>query len=407
MTERLYLSDPFLFEFEATVSRKLDLNGTIGLVLDRTCFYPTGGGQEHDTGTLDGAQVTDVYTDDEGNLIHILDRDVPETAVAGRVDSRRRLASMQHHSAQHLTSAIIARLYGLETLSSHISIDTPTTIDVPGSLSEAELSRVEDEVNSVVRSDRAIRSYSITDAKVSKIPFRRPPKVSGEIRVVEIEGIDYSACGGTHCTRTGMLGVVKILRIERRGEKSRIHFVAGESALANYRLCFDIVSAAARRLDTHPEGILERVVQQSEQLHAAQKELDALREEKLGWDAKELAAGGEVMGPFRVVRKIYRDRSPQEVRGLARLLQDAEGVIAFLATFDGARFILTVTCAPETGVDANELVRRLMREIGGRGGGDARLAQGGAAAAEEQLVAFLESAPSRIRSPLLSGTPPA
>lgn len=386
-TERVYLTDPFCWEFTANVVEKKELpEGRQVVLLDRTCFYPTGGGQEHDKGTLGGATVLDIENDEYGNIVHIVDRPIEGTVVKGAVDGSRRFAFMQHHSAQHLVSAVLDQLPGLETVSSHISIDSPTTIDVPGtSVAEADLLRVEDTANEMIWQDRPIRSYMITNEQVRSLPFRRPPKVSGEIRVVEIEKYDYSACGGTHCTRTGMIGVCKILRAERRGDKTRVHLVAGRRALETFQSEHAIVTLTARKLDTGPEGIAAALERHSEALRAAQDELEKLREEKMQWEAKAIAAKAEVVDGIRLVTLGLRDRTPQAIRALASQLQHEPGVVALIAAYDGARLTLTVTCAEDTGIRANELIRKQLAEIGGRGGGDARLAQGGGGASEEQF----------------------
>ena len=389
-TELAYLADPFQLEFDAEIVGRVVLpDGRAGVILPKTFFFPTGGGQEHDTGTLGDARVTDVLVDDAGTVVHVVDREVQRAHVRATIDRARRLAFMQHHSAQHLLSHALDDTLKLETVSANINLDTPSTIDLAiGARGDVDLTPGENRANALIYEDRPIKSYFISDDQIPMIPFRRPPKVSGQIRVVEIEGMDYSACGGTHCTRTGMLGVIKILKTERRAEKLRVYFVAGQRAFEYFQNLHSIVTQVARQFDTNPETIGEAVEKQREALRAAQRELEELKVERVTLEARRLAAGAPVFDSIRLVTASFRERAPQELRALAVLLQNEPGVVAVLASYDGAKLSLVVACARDTGVSANQLIRKQLAEIGGRGGGDAQLAQGGGAASEAQFQLF-------------------
>ncbi len=398
-TELGYVAEPFRFEFDAEIVERVALpDGRKGVVLSKTYFYPTGGGQEHDEGTLGNARVNDVLIDDAGVVVHVVDREVPDTRVPAKIDAKRRFAFMQHHSAQHLLSQTLERTLGLETISSRISIESPTTIDLPASaVDEKKLERAEDLANSIIYEDRPIKSYVVPEAQISTVPLRRPPKVSGQIRIVEIEGFDYSACGGTHCTRTGMLGLIKILKTERRGEETRVYFVAGERALQYFREEHAVLTQLSQRLNANPQTAVDALERQFELLRAAQAEVQQLQAEKLVLEAKQLAASAEAMNSRRLVVASFRDRPVQELRALAMMLQNEPALVSLLTTYDGAKIGLTVTCAKETGLNANQVIHTLLAPIGGRGGGDARLAQGGGALAEPRLDAWLTHAKNQTR----------
>ncbi|MBI4787132.1 MAG: hypothetical protein HY782_08820 [Chloroflexi bacterium] len=398
-TARGYLDDPFRFEFDADVIGKVTLpDGRQGVLLAETYFYPTGGGQEHDTGMLGEAQVVDVFVDDAGNVVHVVDGEVTGRQVPAKIDRERRFGFLQQHSAQHLLSAVLEDMEGLETISAKISIDSPTTIDVPlANLGEHDWLRVQDRANALIYADRQIKSYFIREPEIATVPFRRPPKVSGQIRVVEIDGVDYSACGGTHCTRTGMIGVLKILKSERRADKLRVYFVAGRQALSYFQNYYAILTQVARQLNTNPEAVAQNVQRQQEQLRAAQVELEALAAERLPLEAKRLVATAEPFESIKLVIATFPDRTAQQLRALAGLLQNEPGMVALLATYDGMKLALAVACAADTAVSASELLRKHLSQIGGRGGGDARLAQGGGAATEEQWQAFFANTRKFIR----------
>jgi alanyl-tRNA synthetase len=389
-TERGYQTDPFCWEFQADITGRIALpDGRKGVLLAKTYFYPTGGGQEHDTGTLGDAMVTDVIADDEGNIIHVVDRDLGENTVPARIDGSRRFAFMQQHSGQHLLSQAFERELGLETVSAHMSIDSPSTIDLKASDVRQDLiARVERSANAMIYQDLPIQSYFVPGDKIATVPLRRPPKVQGQVRIVEIEGYDYSACGGTHCTRSGMIGVVKVLKSERRGDRVRIYFAAGGRALQYFQDYYAILTRIAQLYSTSPDSVVPLIERQLEAQQAQQKDLQELQAMRIAMEANQLVARAEVFDGIKLVAASFRDRSPRDLRTLASVLQNEPGVIALLASYDGEKLTLTVTCARDTGVSANELIRKQLAEISGRGGGDAQLAQGGGAADEKQVESF-------------------
>lgn len=389
-TELAYLIDPLCFEFDAEISARVTLpDGRAGVILPKTFFFPTGGGQEHDTGALGDARVTDVLIDDAGVVVHIVERAVPDARVRATIDRARRFAFMQHHSAQHLLSQAILDALGIASVSANINIATPSTIDLAiGARGDVDLTPGENLANALIYEDRAIKSYFVSDDQIATVPFRTPPKVAGQIRVVEIEGFDYSACGGTHCARTGQIGVVKIVKTERRADKLRVHFIAGQRALEYFQSVHSSVTQIARQFDANYDALGEVIARQRDALRAAQKELEELKTERLTFEAQRLVADARACGSINLIVASFRDRAPQELRALALLLQDAPGVVAVLGSYDGAKVSLAVACASDTGIRANDLIRQQLAEIGGRGGGDAKLAQGGGAASEEQFQAW-------------------
>ena len=391
----LYQQDPLRLEFEAQVREKLALpGGRLGLILARSYFYPTGGGQEHDTGSIGPARVLDVYKQgDPPVLVHVVDQDVPSGPLPARIDPLRRLRAMQHHTAQHLLSQCFLRLFGLETLSANINTDTPSTVDFAFTeLSPEQLRQVEDLANQVVYENRAVKSYFVAPEDIARVPLRRPPKVSENIRIIEIDGYDHSACGGTHVLQTGMIGVVKILRTERQNDKTRVNFIAGWQALETFQAYHAMLSSLAGQLNVGLPELPQTVQRQIELLRAAQKELQGLRLERLGWEARSLAEQAIQFGERRGVVSSFENRPVSELRTLADALRGMPGVAAVLASYDGQKLSLIVACAPQSGLDARQLLQTLLGEVGGRGGGDAQIAQGGGSASPEQLQALLEHA---------------
>lgn len=398
MTGLLYQDDPLLLDFSAEVIETFRLpDGRVGALLRETAFYPTGGGQEHDTGFIGQASVLDVYKDGD-RVVHVLDRDLPCGAHPARVDRERRLRAMQHHTAQHILSACFLREAGLPTVSANINGDTPSTLDLQADgIAPEALERVERAANAVVFEDRPVKFYFITDADVPRIPFRRPPKVSGRIRVVEVEGLDYSPCGGTHCPCTGMIGLIKIVRTENINHKLRVHFVAGWQALETFRLLHEATRRTADLLSARPEDLPALAQRLLDQTAALRAELEALRTEAMGAEAHRLAQEAEAIGGRRLVVRRYVDRPVAELRLLGSRLAAGANLVAVLAAQEGGKLSLVVAAAPGSGVDARDLLTRLLAPLGGRGGGDASLAQGGARS-EVAIETILEQAGQWILS---------
>ncbi|MFZ5920064.1 MAG: alanyl-tRNA editing protein [Chloroflexota bacterium] len=384
MTEQLYFDDPLTLDFTAEVTQVLTLpDGRFGAVLPRTYFYPTSGGQEHDTGSLGPARVLDVVKQD-GEILHVLDRKVDPGLHPARIDGERRFRHMQHHTGQHILSAAFIEVLGIDSISANINGDSPSTIDLDtdpasttGAVSGSDLNRVETFTNGVLFENRPVKSYYVTDADVPNIPFRKPPKVTGRIRVVEVDGLDITPCGGTHCLSTGMVGVLKIVRTERANQKLRVHFVAGAQALEFFQQAQAAAQGAALALDTGLDGVVGSIERLQAQLKQASFELDNLREIALELEAGKLAEAAGPVGTRRLVTALFEGRDPADLRILAQKLRGRAGTVSLLVAFDGRKLSLVASCADDTGLDARDLLQKHLAPFGGRGGGDARLAQGG------------------------------
>ncbi|MFZ6029701.1 MAG: alanyl-tRNA editing protein [Chloroflexota bacterium] len=400
----LHYDDPDCTCFTALVQETIDLpDGRMGVVLDRTYFYATGGGQEHDTGALGAARVVDVFKDEtRGVIVHVLTESTPASElpagkITGQIDAERRMRHRQHHSAQHLLTQCFIRLFGLETLSANINGTSPSTLDVPfTSLSKDDLDRAESLANQIIYENRAIKSYLVTPEALSKLPLRKAPKVSADIRIVEIEGCDYSACGGTHVYQTGQIGLLKVVKTERQNDRLRVHFIAGWQALQTFRAYFEALNNLANQMSAAPFDVPGLVARQSEQLQAIQKELQALRLEQIGGEARRLAANATSLDGQRLAVVGFENRPPLELRALADGLKAEAGLIAVLTSFDGQKLSVLVTCAADTGLSAADLLRSLLVPLNGRGGGSPQMAQGGGPAAPEQQRVFHETLQAHV-----------
>jgi alanyl-tRNA synthetase len=394
-SQLLYQQDPTLLRFDTTVVEVLTLpDGRTGAILDRSYFYPTGGGQEHDTGNLGTARVVDVFMDEQtARLVHVVQEEVDVGAVVGHIDAERRLRHMQSHTAQHLLTQCVLRQAGFETVSANINGYSPSTLDIVASnISSTDLEAAELQANRVIYENRVVKTYFVSPEELHAIPLRRPPKVSENIRIVEIDGYDYSPCGGTHVLNTGSIGLVKVLKAERQNDKTRIHFVAGLQAFELFRHMYASLTGMSAQMSTGWQELPGVVSKLIEQQAALQKELKALQHASLISEARELAARAQQAAGVRLVRAGFEDRPISELRSIAEQLKQVPDLVACLASYDGQKLSLIVTCGEASGRDARLLLSQQLTKVGGRGGGDARLAQGGGVATADEFSSFLQEA---------------
>lgn len=379
MTRKCYFDNPLETEFTAEVIETLRDARGFGVILAETAFYPTSGGQAHDTGVLGDSRVVDVVVDDDERIIHYLNKEIEVGAYPAKIDWERRFANMQHHTGQHILSAAFWQEMKLETLSSHISGETPSTIDFDiDALTPEEIARVEDVANAIIFENRIVKTYFVSSK--SEVSFRRPPKVDGEIRVIEIDGFDYSACGGTHTPQTGMVGTLKVVKTERVNQKLRVHFVAGTQALAYFDSLQTAATKTAALLDVGIADMPETLARLQSQLKDAERELKSLRDMKLDVEAQKMVQLAEPIEEKWLATAVFENRDPGELRALAFKLRQYPKMVALLAVHDGKKLSLVVACANDVELNANELLQDHLAPFGGRGGGDKSIAQGGGAA---------------------------
>lgn len=389
-----YWTEPFTWDFETRVVQKTNLGSNqFEVILEKSYFYPTAGGQSYDTGLVGEARVIDVFRAENGVVVHRVEGEVPGPVVIARIDGARRLGHMQHHSAQHMVSRALEERLGLETLSARISIDSFSTIDVADvEVSRADWQEIERRVNQLVCENRPIKTYFVTQDQLHTVPLRRPPKVTGQIRIVEIDAYDYSACGGTHCPTTGMIGLIKIVKTERKNKKLRLHFAAGQQALTVFQQAHDVLTDLCLGLNTRPEELGRLVNQQMEQLAVAQREIKRLQASMVSFEAEQLSTQAEPIGQVRLVNRLYPNRSIGDLRELAKWLITQDNLVAVLAGHEAEKLSLVIGCAPGTGLSARTLLDRCLAPISGKGSGDERLAQGGGHASAGQAAQILTQA---------------
>ncbi len=387
MTERLYHADSSLREFSAhIVERTTSERGPV-VVLDRTAFYPTSGGQPHDTGTLDGIVVQDVWENDDGSVVHLLERFPDADAVRGAIDWKRRFDHMQQHTGQHLLSAGCVHVLDAPTVSFHLgSEDSTIDLNVP-ELDWESAFRVEADVNRIIWENRPVEVHVVDEAHIHTVPLRRPPKVTGAIRVIWIKGYEAAACGGTHVERTAQVGLLKITRIERYKGGIRVGFRCGGRALADYQRVLRTAQDVSADLSVHPDQLANAVGRLRDEAKDARRAARAAEDALMAIEAERLWADTtEVDGVRRVVAYLA-DETYDQSRTIAAHACSHPHTLALLAVSDAKGVRLVCQRSDDLPhLDAAEILRRVAHTLGGRAGGMASLAQGGAPAASEEAV---------------------
>jgi len=376
VTERLYYSDSHLIEFDARVVDLSDrVSGWTAIVLDRTAFYPTGGGQPSDTGTLNGARVEECIDDGENGVLHVIKGAAPSRGalVHGRVDWSRRLDHMQQHTGQHILSQAFVTLFNAPTKSFRV-LDASCEIDVDLNTPTSEvIERAVELANNVVWEDRAITIRNVTSTEAAELPLRKEPARDGDLRLIEIEGFDLTPCGGTHAYRTGEVGMIGVRSWERAKGLTRIEFVAGTRALADYRKANKSAREVAALFSTGRDDAPHVTAQMIEEHKELNRRIRVLEESVAEVEAAKLLARAR----DGVVFEIFESRDAESLKRLAHALTMHPGTVALLASRDKDTARLVFARSADAVGDMNALMREACAMLDGRGGGKPEIAQGG------------------------------
>lgn len=391
-TLHLYYSDTTLSEFIAVIKATDNSMEQPRVQLDQTAFYPTSGGQPHDTGTLNGVRVIDVIEDDAGAIWHILEKPLPSETlqVHGRIDWSRRFDHMQQHTGQHLLSAACENIISAPTVGFHMGNEASTIdLELPSGheLDWDTLFTVEQAVNQAIWEDRPVAIRIMNEKEIATVALRKPPAVTGRIRVIDIPGYDASACGGTHVAATGQIGLVKVVGFERYRGGVRITFLAGKRALLHYQHHLHLLLTSSRALSVGPEELPQAIARLEEGAKETRRALHQMREELLTFEADRLWAKASVINSLHVIAVRLTGRTFAEARSLAGSLRIRPATIILFAVPEGemTRFI----CARSDGItdpSAAALLQEILNALGGRGGGSNSMAQGGAPAQPAEKI---------------------
>jgi len=380
MTLRLYYEDSYLIRFSATVVEVSQANGQPAVVLDQTAFYPTSGGQPHDTGVLGTARVIKVEDDDSGKITHILDSPLPVGPTNGLIDWDRRFDHMQQHTGQHILSQAFIQVAQLQTISFHLGTET-STIDLEQPVaSDSVVQEVEELATRIVFENHPVDTLTVRVGDLAALGVRKESQRTGDIRVIDVDGFDRSPCGGTHVRRSGEIGLVSILGYDRYKGGSRVEFVCGGRALKILRKDHGILKALGNLYSGRPEDLHRLVTKTLDERAQLGRENAQLRIELLDFEARELLLEARKIGNLLIVRKSFSNRELESLKVLAQRLALRDGVAAILALVNDTAQVVVARSQDLAG-NCGEAIRTAAR-LGGRGGGRAELAQAGGVPAE-------------------------
>ncbi len=374
-TERLYYADCYLREFEARVLRVEQAPRGYRVYLDRTAFYPESGGQPSDRGTLAGGELLDVV-DQEEEIAHLVAQAPAGETVMGTIDWTRRFDHMQQHTGQHVLSAAFEKVGGYKTVSFHLGADV-STIDLDSDrLGARQIEEAENLANRVVFENREVRIFFRPADEASSLDLRKPTFREGDVRLVEVSDFDLSACGGTHVSKTGAIGLILTRKFERLKGSTRVEFICGGRALGAAREDFRTLADAAKLFSAAPAKLPELIRKQSEELRAALRAHEKGLERWAELRAAELWQSAPEHNGRRVVRVIFPPEEAREAKIIAHEIAKHPSSVALIGVKGkpAALFFAQTRGGP---LDMGGILKQTVTRYGGKGGGARDFAQGG------------------------------
>lgn len=382
MTQKIYYDAAYTRQWHTLITNRVTKEDGVYVTLVETAFYPHGGGQPCDLGQIGGIAVLEVNLED-GEIWHKLERSPEQDEVDCELDWERRFDHMQQHTGQHLLSAITLKLTDAMTLSFHLGTDY-ATIDVAAeTLGAEQLAAIEQEVNRQIVRNAPVRASWVTAEEAARLPLVKQPTVTEDIRIVEIEGVEYNACGGTHVAATGEIGIIKLLRTEKVKGGTRIYFKCGMRALNEFTAAQQVLNGITAKLKTSRDELLERIEKMEQEQKLLQNELNAVKSTNDSYYAQELLATREGL----VIAQIFEDKSLKDMQSLAtKLTAEHEGLVLF-ASISEAKVVLAQNGQPPEWA-CGPFFKGNLGAYQGKGGGSEKLAQAGFASSEDALAFY-------------------
>ena len=392
-TERIYYTDCYLREFSAGVLRVSPDAKGVRVFLDRTAFYPESGGQPVDHGTLGGNPVLDVV--DEGDEIaHVLAESPATETVEGIIDWTRRFDHMQQHTGQHVLSAAFEKTGGYKTVSFHLGTEI-STIDLDSDrVGVKQIETAEEHANQIVFENRPVQISFRASSEANQLELRKPTYREGDIRLVEVEGFDLSACGGTHVSQTGAIGLIAIRKVDHTKGLTRVAFVCGGRALRRARQDFTILTDVARLFSSGLEDVPALITKQAQELREAARQRDKLVENLAEFEALHLWQSALERAGVRVVCRSFAAEEGKKAKLIAHAVVKHPSAVALMGVKGKPATLLFLQSA-DGNLSMAEILKQVLAKFGGKGGGSKDFAQGGGLP-EEDLEAALGWAESLL-----------
>ncbi len=380
VTRRLYYEDVYKKEFQAKVLECREAEKGYRVLLNQSAFYPEGGGQPSDTGTLGLAKVLEVH-EKEGELLHYTDKPLePDTEVTGKIDWERRFDLMQQHSGEHMVSGLVHEAFGYDNVGFHMGSDV-ITIDFNGMLDEVQMAELEEKVNQRVWENAPVEIFYPASEDLENLPYRSKKELTGRVRIVRFPGTDLCACCGTHVTHTGEIGIVKLLSVTKFREGVRMEMICGKRAL-DY---LNMINEQNRRISVKLSAKMNQTAQAVDRLREENFQLKGrvlrLEEDMFAREADKWTGAGDVL-------LFQEGMEANSVRRLADAVMQACGgrCAVFSKNPDGSHKY----AIGELNGDLRQLTREMNSALNGRGGGKPFFVQGSVQAAEDEIRNFFE-----------------
>ncbi|MGG4469836.1 alanine--tRNA ligase-related protein [Paenibacillus alvei] len=369
MTNQLYYSSPYMSSWTTNIVKTLHKDGKEYVVLAETAFYPEGGGQPSDTGTINGITVLDVQKEDDGTILHLVEQEITGQTAECIVDWEKRYDHMQQHTGQHLLSAVLHEWKDIATVSFHLGTDY-TTIDIDiEELTASDLLEIEALCSKYIFANKEIKTYFVTEAEAAALPLRKLPSVTGKLRIVEIDQIDYSACAGTHVARTGELGFIKLLKTEKHRNQTRLFFLCGHRAMKDYQVSQTILTALSDKFRTNKEMLADRIDKLEKEKKILNSELEASKLENAAFLAEKLTSNTDSI----VISASFAHKPLKDLQLLAKTIIKEKDYIAILASESDKKLLIQHNGSQS--ISCGALLKELLAEINGKGGGNNTQAQ--------------------------------
>jgi len=384
LSKRLFYEEPYLQEFKGKILEKVKIDGKPALILDNTCFYPTSGGQPNDLGYIQGVSIVDVIESNE-KIIHVLKEGIKEECgdtVIGKIDWERRFDHMQQHSGQHILSAAFEKLWNADTVSFYLG-DKICTLDImKDNITSEEIKKAEILSNNIVLENKSIEVYLVNQERANELNLRKIPPQKEDIRIVEIKDFDICACCGTHCGTTGEVGLIKILKWEKRGVKIRLDFICGKRSLKDYYWKNELIKNISNKLTIKDSELGEAIDRMLEERKEIRKELKEFKEKLQDYEVRNLINESSLKDDgIKIINKVFKEKNFQEVRELVQKIINLDESVVVLTGIkskgEGEGVKILFACSRALRYDMNGLIREAGKFIEGRGGGAPNFAQAG------------------------------
>ena len=369
MANQLFYTSPYTSSWTTNVIKTIHNNDKEYVLLENTGFYPEGGGQPADTGTINGVKVLDVQKQEDGTILHQVEQQIVGQIAECRLDWEKRYDHMQQHTGQHLLSAVLHEWKNIPTVSFHLGNDY-TTIDIEiEKLTQTDLLEIEALCSKYIFANKEIKTYFVSKDEASSIPLRKLPSVTGNLRIVEIDQFDYSACAGTHVSHTGELGLIKLIKTENHRGQTRLFFLCGHRAIKDYQSSQIILNGLSDKFRTNKDMLADRIDKLEKEKKFVNNELEALKQENANFLAERLTSSTD----SPVISATFEDKSLKDLQLLAKtIMKDNSYTIVFASALD-KKILIQHNGSPSFSCGA--LMKEILAGTNGKGGGNNTQAQ--------------------------------